>query len=466
MPLIIPANTLATGGYEVANSCRFNFADGAYLTKTFGASGNQKTFTLSNWIKRSRLGDLVMLYGGAGSDAIYFTTSDELLVICGSGSDDRRISTMKFRDVGAWYHIVQKFDTTQGTAADRYTLYVNGTVAATTVVSGKNEITQDLDINLFYNAASYISFDGSSDYFDGYMAETVHIDGTALAASSFGEFDEDSPTIWKPIDVSGLTFGTNGFYLDYEDSGDLGDDESGNTNDFTENNLAATDQATDSPTNNFATMNPLDNYISAATFSEGNLKLVGTSTYTFNTSTFALTAGKWYMEAKCTDHNNSVVGIVDHPSTSTSNEIGYNDNGWEYKSSNGQVRGGASAGTLRDTYNTYGDGDIIGVYLDLDNNKLYYAKNGTLENSGTGLDITAVASTTNGHYFIACGKAVSATGTTWEMNFGSPTFSLSSAVADKNGYGSFEYNPSSGTFDGSSKDFLAICTKNLGSDGG
>jgi len=459
MPLIIPANTLSAAGYEVANSCRFNFADGAYLTKTFGASGNQKTFTLSNWIKRSRLGDLVMLYGGAGADAVYFTTSDELLVICGSGSDDRRQSTMKFRDVGAWYHIVLKFDTTQGTAADRYTLYVNGTEAATPVVSGKNEITEDLDIDLFYDSASYIGFDGSSDYFDGYMAETVHIDGTALAASSFGEFDEDSPTIWKPKDVSGLTFGTNGFYLDYEDSGDLGDDESGNTNDFTETNIAATDQATDTPTNNFATLNPLNFHTYSGTYSEGNLKMVASNdSWYADGSTIAPTSGKWYMEVKITaigDYCALGVGAFPFSNVGHSQLIGELSNtiGWR---NNGVINQNGSAGSSLNSYTT---NDIIGMYLDLDNGKFYFAKNGTLE-SGTGLSLT-----TGIEYFFVTNPR----GSTLEHNFGNPTWSLSSAVADTNGYGSFEYDPSDGggsSFDSAAKDFLALCTKNLGSDGG
>ena len=462
MPLIIPANTLSAAGYEVANSCRFNFADGAYLTKTFGASGNQKTFTLSNWIKRSRLGDLVMLYGGAGADAVYFTTSDELLVICGSGSDDRRISTMKFRDVGAWYHIVQKFDTTQGTAADRYTLYVNGTEAATPVVSGKNEITEDLDIDLFYDSASYIGFDGSSDYFDGYMAETVHIDGTALAASSFGEFDEDSPTIWKPKDVSGLTFGTNGFYLDYEDSGDLGDDESGNTNDFTETNLAATDQATDTPTNNFATLNGVFN--TPLTLAEGNLKATeGSSVWNYIQGTIAVASGKWYWECKCKG-DYLILGVIDQDeakgyAVNDRNPFSSTDistRGFGYYNGDGKYYSNGSGNTYGDTF---ASDDIIGVALDCDNKKLYFSKNGTFQDSGdptsgaTGTGAISLNSNTS-----LFGMAIAVQNNNTEVNFGSPSYANSSDAADANGYGAFEYSPPSG--------YLSLCTKNLGSDGG
>ena len=121
------------------------------------------------------------------------------------------------------------------------------------------------------------------------MCEFVLVDGSQLDQTSFGEFDSDSPNIWKPIDVSGLTFGNNGYYFDFEDSGNLGDDESGNGNDFTEVNLSATDQSTDTCTNNFATMNPLDNYYANSTFSEGNLKYTqGSSRYAWNLSTIAV----------------------------------------------------------------------------------------------------------------------------------------------------------------------------------
>jgi hypothetical protein len=88
------------------------------------------------------------------------------------------------------------------------------------------------------------------------MSEFNFIDGQQLAPSDFGEFDEDSG-IWKPIAYEG-TYGTNGFYLEFKDSSALGDDTSGNGNDFTVNNLTSIDQTTDTPTNNFATLNPLN----------------------------------------------------------------------------------------------------------------------------------------------------------------------------------------------------------------
>jgi len=474
MPLILPGNVAsatASTGYDVANSCRFNTGDSPYLSKTFGASGNQKTFTLSTWIKRSTLGiSYPMLYGGAAADAVYFTAEDQLLVICGSGSDDRRISTMVFRDTSAWYHIVQKFDTTQGTAADRYTLYVNGTEAATSVVGGKNEITQDLDIALFYNAASYISFDGSSDYFDGYMAETVHIDGSALAASSFGEFDSDSPTIWKPKDVSGLTFGTNGFYLSYSDSADLGADSSGNSNDFTSSGLDATDQATDTPTNNFCTLNPL--WVSSNTYSEGNTEVAGGGAHRPNIPTMAVSSGKWYMEGKLIAGNTNkwFIGYADQEfydaqqnqtgnlnwgggnTAGGTNQINVSvNNGWSNQLNlypNSAVTSFFSSSSVAD--------DIIGLAVDLDDQKAWWSQNGVWRNGSAAESTTFNASypdTTQldagRNYYIGTGSEDS----TWSVNYGNPSFAISSGNADANGYGNMEYAIPDG--------YYCLCTKNL-----
>jgi hypothetical protein len=302
--------------------------------------------------------------------------------------------------------------------------------------------------------------DGASNYFNGYMSEINLIDGQALDPTSFGEFDEDTG-IWKPINVSGLTFGTNGFYLEFKDSSALGDDTSGNGNDFTVNNLTSIDQTTDTPTNNFATMNPLDNYYAASTFSEGNLKFISQATgYQYNTATFGLSQGKWYFEVKLiAAYNNDEVniGIAGRTTESTNGYLGFYNDTYGMYGDNGNIYNGGSSSSYGVAYTV---GDIIGVYMDLDNNKLYYAKNGTIMNSGTGKDITAATSTTTGFYFPALGDYFGGQTATFEVNFGNPTFT-GTDQADVNEYGSFEYSPSAGTFDGVSKDFLAICTANL-----
>jgi hypothetical protein len=264
MPLIIPSNSISAGGYEVDNSLRFNDGSSDYLSRTPSAS-NRKTYTISTWIKRGELSSVQNIFtaGVSGRDGGLRWLGDNKLSFYqwdGSSSYDFSLETnAMYRDVSAWYHIVVAVDTTQGTASNRLKLYVNGEQITSLQASSYPSLNFDTLIN--NNNAHYISGAVDTTYgtrrFDGYMAEVCFIDGTALDPTSFGEFDEDSG-IWKPIDVSGLTFGTNGFYLDFEDSAALGDDVSGNGNDFTVNNLTAIDQTTDTPTNNFATLNPLD----------------------------------------------------------------------------------------------------------------------------------------------------------------------------------------------------------------
>jgi len=286
------------------------------------------------------------------------------------------------------------------------------------------------------------------------MAEVCYIDGSQLAATSFGEFDEDSPTIWKPKDVSGLTFGTNGFYLDFEASGNLGNDANGGT-DLTEVNLAATDQATDTPTNNFCTMNTLIP-TSNVTFSEGNCKIVSDASNPMTgagVGTFGLTAGKWYYEVKIASLvDNHTHGAVSELTTELYTNVGaiQNDTGvtsW-INGDGGEVVVDGTATTA--DYGLYTDGQIMGVALDIDNYNITYLRNGSALVSDFNM------STTRGTIFPLIKTGVN---TTSEVNFGGcSAFSISSAQSDENGYGNFEYAPPSG--------YLALCSKNLGSDGG
>jgi len=465
MPLILPGNVAsatASTTYDVANSCRFNDDDSAYMEKSSSA-GNRRTFTFSAWVKRGVLGGGVSGYNTffssdqavANSFRVTFTeptTNDDRLIIYHyTGSNQLYFKTNRlFRDVSAWYHIVVAVDTTQATDTNRFKLYVNGTQE--TSFATETYPSQDLDTSVNQSGAPARVGAGTSLYFDGYMAEVCLIDGTQYAASDFGEFDEDSPTIWKPKDVSGLTFGTNGFYLDFEDSDNLGNDANGGT-DLTETNLDATDQATDTPTNNFCTMNPLDNYYFGAAFSEGNLKVATTDAIeTFGTGTMGVASGKWYWEVKLTSESAySNIGIASEVSDSASNFLGEKAStpNYMYDSYAGNAYTSAGDESYGDSYTT---GDIISVALNLDDNEIKYYKNGTVQNSGTALSITAAASTPIGFYFPAAGERHN-DDATFEFNFGNPTYANSSDAADENGYGAFEYAPPSG--------YYALCTKNL-----
>jgi len=304
--LIGGANSAADTAYSVANSCRFNAGDTPYFSRTLGTATNRKKFTISVWVK---LGSLITADNNektifaAGSDYSGFHldgNSDPALAFNIDNSDGFSVVTSQvLRDMGAWYHLVAAVDTTQGTEANRVKFYINGSQVSNFDTSNYPDQNYEPDINsgVEHRIGKHTTTSGTRQW-DGYMAEFVFIDGTQYAASDFGEFDEDSPTVWKPKDVSELTFGTNGAYLDFEDSGNLGDDHSTNTNDWAENNIAATDQATDTPTNNFCTLNPLDH--NNVTFTEGNLKGSCGSSGTCR-STMAVNKGKWYWEFKYID---------------------------------------------------------------------------------------------------------------------------------------------------------------------
>jgi hypothetical protein len=464
MSLIIPANTLASGGYEVDNSLRFNRGSSDRLTKTYASSGNRVKWTFSMWVKRSEIASTNRIFGVYQNDSYnttcYISGGGNLVFIdtYNDAEQAKAVTNMVFRDISAWYHIVVVYDKDNATSADKLILYVNGEIASLSSYTAPTQATTWNVDGLEMEIGAY----NSADYFNGYLSEITFIDGTANAVTDFGEFDEDSG-IWKPKAVSGLTFGTNGFYLDFENSGSLGADVSGNGNNFTVNNLTAIDQTTDTPTNNFATLNPLNNYWSAATFSEGNSVYTSNNTgdyYGVSTSTIGVSSGKWYFEAKnSTDSSGQgILGITSRNQTGISTWLGSTTQAYGYYATGGVIRSNSADTSYGASYTV---NDIIGIYMDLDNNKMYVSDNGVLQNSGTGHTITAAASTDSGFYHFAVGDNSDNT-QVWQCNFGGTSgFTVSSGNTDVNGYGNFEYDPSAGTFDGVSKDFLALCTKNL-----
>ena len=475
--LIGGANSAADTAYDVANSCRFNDGDSAYMHKTCSSAFDTDRWTISIWFKRGNLGLDTRLIScdnddGSNDDYIRFDTADqmEFMIYEGSSIVGLLKPNMVFRDVGAFYHLVCVWDSANGTAGNRMRMYVNGTE----VTSFETDTNPTSGANASWGNTSHpieVGRRGSNgtQYFDGYIAEVAVCDGQAYAASDFGEFDEDSPTIWKPKDVSGLTFGTSGFYLDFEASDNLGNDANCGT-DFTEVNLAAADQATDTPTNNFCTLNPLDNYYSAATFSEGNCKIVTNSgSYgPWKSGTFGIfDAGKWYWEIKVatTCNDKDWIGLAGVNPVAVSKTLGFYDVTASYYSNDGKRYADNTGYTFGDTYTT---GDIISVAADLDNRRLYWAKNGTWQNSGDpesgasgtgGHGLNAPPALDNGMWHPAVGDGDGSNSGTYEVNFGGcPAFAISSGNADANGYGNFEYAVPSG--------YYALCSKNMGLYGG
>ena len=475
--IIIPANTIS-GGYEVANSLRFNRGSSDYLSASFGSTGNRKTFTLSFWIKRASIGlDERIIEADTGTDGnnvsgIEFDTvsgSNRIRVIFyNAPTVNLNLKTNAlFSDLSAWYHIVLAIDTTQATASNRAKFYVNGTQVTSFETATYPSQNLDTDWNLSGNNIRIgRRIDSSPEYYSGYMSEVILVDGQQLDPTSFGEFDEDTG-IWKPIDVSGLTFGTNGFYLDFENSGSLGADVSGNGNNFTVNNLTSIDQSTDTCTNNFATWNPLVTYASQpSVHSEGNLQVITTNAdpgYWGSSSSIGVSQGKWYCEIKIISNSDAeVVGVTTDPQAmaiqgnnfsniiSSGNFVGYTGTDGD-----GVANGNFSYDTSYG--DSYAQNDIIGIALDMDNLKIYFSKNGTWQNSGdptsgstgTGSLINLQSGQT---YFICC---IDAGGSleTYSANFGSPAFTISSGNSDGNGMGNFEYAVPSG--------YYSLNTKNL-----
>ena len=455
--IILGTNSIKDTGYDVDNSCRFDDGSSDYLNRTPGSSGNRKTWTWSSWVKKSTIGagyqflfsctDASTSTGSIGTNyngdnKIYFR--DDLISL-------NLTPNAVHRDTSAWYHIVVALDTTQATASNRAKMWINGTQV--TSFSTETYPSQDTDGSINLVSGSYqhriATYSGSSNFFDGYLAETVFIDGTALDPTSFGEFDEDSG-IWKPIDVSGLTFGTNGFYLDFENSGALGADVSGNTNNFTVNNLTAIDQSTDTCTNNFATLNPLIYQSRNNTFAEGNLKVTSATSDAWDThygiSTIAVSSGKWYVESKVTTTTTSqaILGLISTSQTITSS---LKDNGVAAVEKSGRITGGGI--NIETGLTAFSNGDIAAIAFDADAGTAQFYRNGSAYGS-------AVSSIASDEYYFA--TTTYDTGGVVEFNFGSPPFTISSGNADADGYGNFEYSVPSG--------YYALCTKNLGAYGG
>ena len=448
MSIIIPANTLA-GGFNVDNSCRFDRASSSAMSKSSLSGGSNTIGTVSVWLKRSGIGTDQRYwanYAGSDSDRLQFgwQAADKLYIQ--HGANVKFITTRVFRDVSAWYHVVVAIDSTEADNANRVKVYVNG--VRETAFDTFNTLTEDGEI-FMNNDKIIIGERQTSDlFYDGYLCEVVQLDGTAAAADSFGEFDEDSG-IWKPIDVSGLTFGTNGFYLDFEASGNLGNDANGG-GDFTETNLAAIDQTTDTCTNNFATLNPLFGGGVNLTLTEGNLNAEAEDGQPKNrVSTIAVSSGKWYAEFMSTAGTNYPgFGIMDVGST-LQTTVGYLGSTAD---SYCMFQGGLdyNGGTESDIGTAWGEDVIMGIGIDLDSGTktIKYYKNGSEIHSRT------ISTPANGYVFAV---THSHDNTVSESNFGNPITALSSAAADGNGFGAFEFAPPSGYF--------ALCTKNLAEHG-
>ena len=452
--IILGTNSIKDTGFDVANSCRFNSGSSDYLNNTSVASvTNRLKFTISLWVKRSTLGAKSMIgtVGGDSSNfgAIWFDSSDRLNCTEGSGGGTLNFITNRvFRDVSAWYNIILAIDTTQGTESNRVKIYVGGVQETSFSTSTYPSQNSNMHLNRG-GKTQYIGrhTDSSNNYyFDGYMTEVVWVDGQQLSNTDLGEFDSDSG-IWKPIDVSGLTFGNNGFYLDFEDSSALGNDANGSNN-FTVNNLTAIDQSISTCTNIFCTWNPIANYTNSVAFSEGNLvAMSGTNDqWDSGRATMGFSKGKWYFECLfVAGVSTQYIGVVDE-SCKMNVANAHNENGTTiyYNNGGGEIRKDGSF-TSAD-YGTFSSSEVAGIAIDADNFTISVYKGGSAI-----VNAYALSTTRTGFLFPMTTLLNNGDGV--KVNFGSPPYSESGGNTDANGYGNFNQSVPSGYF--------AINTKNL-----
>jgi hypothetical protein len=426
-----------SSGDLITNSLRFNSADSPELTKTFGSAGGD-TWSYSCWLKRGDISEQGHGLLKANTNAGLYFLSTGALVINDDGAS-AHTSTELFRDVGAWYHILF---TGNGTTNK---VYVNNSQLT---FSGGTPNIGDINNNVAHSISKSAV---GVEYMDGYLAEIHFVDGTEKAPTDFAETNDNG--VWVPKKYTG-SYGTNGFYLQFQQTGTsanasgIGADTSGNDNHFAVSNLVAIDVTIDTPQNNFCTLNPLHKSTSDVVLSEGNLKMVSgyASGWQHAAGTMAVQNGKWYWEAKATTvsaSDKTSIGVLQF----NTSDVDFINNTNTDRSSKGISGHGAGTGSY-----SYSQGDIIMCAMDIDNNKIYWGKNGTF--FGTLDPANGTGSTTqtidNANF---CVPAVGGYGgSTWEMNFGVPQFAISSGNTDGL-YGNFEYAPPSG--------YYALCTKRL-----
>lgn len=449
------SDTMMLGGgrkvaYPIENSLLFH--GGQYLTRTFGSPTNQDKWTLSFWLRRSALGTVQTIlssnYGNGGDELLWFDANDKLSF--GAQNNNILVTSQVFRDVGSWYHFKLDWDAANATSFQRARLWVNGVEVTSFYTDARSLVAQGFG---FWNTARGFTLGNryaQSMYFSGYLAEFVFVDGANPAISSFGEFDPVTHS-WHPRPVSGLNFGSNGFYLGKPwNSASLGADSSGKGNNWTPSGFVGTDVLNDSPTNVYATLNPLSGNIgSGAQMSAGNLTFGGSLTNGHG-SISELVSGKWYWEVKVDAQYyqypdvgvwSSAAGARRFGNVGTGNANGagflaieagnYTSVGLQYGETSYQNTTAAPWNTV------FAVGDVVGIALDLTSNKLWFSKNGVWlqGNPSTGTSPAVTLSAPAYSYTPAAFNYASSTVT---FNFGQRAWA---------------YTPPAG--------FSALCTANL-----
>ena len=437
-------------GLQISRSLRFNSADSAYLSRTPAVAGNRQKWTWAGWVKRAKIGVDISIFaisngnGNVSRGAFYFLSNNTIRFWSnpsGSSETANFNTTAVFRDPSAWYHIVFVLDTTQATDTERIKIYVNNerlTPSSATYMARY----EDAAFNQTY---SHFFGNYQGEYGDFYLADVYFIDDQALTPSSFGQTDTAYGNQWVPIAYAG-TYGTNGFSLKFSDnsaatSSTLGNDSSNNNNDWTPNNLSVTagagnDSLVDTPTSfgtdtsvggevrgNYATWNPLEK-APLSSLTDGNLLLGGTAIGNTG-STIAVNSGKWYWELDVVSVGGERrIGVIKADKVKTDSgdpdTLATGPNGYAYCSPYGGFKANANANTTTG-YTQWDAGNIVSVALDMDNGKVYFARNGTWQESGNPATGANPAFTGLSGFFTAAFFAANSS-TVVAINFGQRAF--------------------------------------------
>ena len=455
--------------YEIDRSLRFVNDSSTYLERTPSSDSNRTTMTLSVWVKRGKVGEMMIMESfrdDANRTRLMFDALNRMQMFQRFQNNSHPLITeSQRRDSSAWLHLVWSIDTTQSTSSNRVKMYVNGVQQS--FISGSNS-QPDQNEALFFNKDERHTIGVGQDsgglevYYDGYMAEMNFIDGQQLPPSSFAETDSVTGE-YKPIEYEG-TYGTNGFYLKFADNSGttattLGKDSSGNGNNFTPNNFGTGDSVKDTPTNNFCTFNPT-NDSKAGSVSEANLRYTGGGGNGTIASTFGIrhtdTQG-YYFEARIISGNQANRLFVGIGYTSTNwinvDARGANDDSWVLRNGDGVFIHNSSVDGETTGAGGLSVGDIIQIAVK--GSKIWVGKNGSYFFSGNPSGdstpkFSDIADTWTPVADVMTSNVV-------QFNFGQDSSFSNSVTAqgntDANGNGDFYHSPPTG--------FLALCSKNL-----
>ena len=425
----------------------------AYLTRTPSSASNQKTFTISTWVKKcNTTGNKIIFSQGADNGEFFSIRLDargylNVFHLTNGGYTYASLlsTSMMLRDNHGFYHITVAVDTTQATASDRTKIYINGNLI-TDFVSGENSYPSQ-NFDSYVNTTNVVTIGAkpaNGDNLDGHLSHFHFIDGTAYAASDFGQTDATTG-IWKPKTSPSVTYGTNGFFLKFDNSGNMGLDSSGQSNNFTTNGTII--QNKDTPSNVFATMNSL--IPSTITYSNGNNTIAYGSDYHATFGTLGFTQGKWYYETKIENVStvtDQYIGIAGETAIVTG--ATYDATPSVFYSGDGSIH--VDGTSTQSSLTSFSGGTILGVAINMDNSQIDFYINGVKQGN------TATIPSNSGFYLPYAGGA---SPRSCSFNFGNGYFGTTAVTSAQNpddGNGIFEYDVPAG--------YRALCTKSINAE--